>query len=244
VAASDNDVTLIQEIGINWRKSKGRDKWHERTGAARVHSNFAHNTRELANTDRLQPGGTAIVAAPNLQSRCQEKGQDPTGLGRWVWMQVQGTSDYNTSFFSVYQSCVPSGAGVNTVHAQHACHFGANSKEPRAQFLIDLAVAIRARQELGDIIILGTDINQDVNSRQLHQYFRELNMHNSILIRHPNPSPPATCRRNDNRVQIDGLYFSLGIVPVAAGFLNYGDGTPSDHRVLWADFRKANIMGA
>jgi hypothetical protein len=82
VAASDIDVTLIQEIGINWKKSKGRDKWHEWTGAACVHSNFAHSTRELADTDRLQPGGTAIVAAPSLQSRCHEKGQDPTGVGR------------------------------------------------------------------------------------------------------------------------------------------------------------------
>jgi hypothetical protein len=33
-AASDNDVTIIQEIGINWQKSKGRDEWHERVGSA------------------------------------------------------------------------------------------------------------------------------------------------------------------------------------------------------------------
>jgi hypothetical protein len=95
-----------------------------------MHSNFAHNTCELQDTDRLQPGGTTIIAAPNLQSRCQEKGQDPTGLGRWVWTRVQGTSDYNMLFFSAYRPCLPSGAGVNTVHAQHARHLGATCKDP------------------------------------------------------------------------------------------------------------------
>jgi hypothetical protein len=107
-----------------WSKSKGRDKWHESTGASRVHSNFAHNIRELLDTDRLQPGGTAIVVAPTLQSRCQEKGQDPTGLGRWAWTRLQGTSDYNTSMFSAYRPCLPSGPGVNTVYAQQARHLG------------------------------------------------------------------------------------------------------------------------
>jgi hypothetical protein len=218
VATSDNDMTIVQEIRINWRKSKGRDKWHERVGSARVPSNFAHNTRELQDTDRLQPEGTALIAAPTLQSRCREKGQDPTGLGRWVWMRVQGTSDYNTLFFSAYRPCMPLGAGVNTVHAQHAGHLGATSKEPRTQLLLDLAEAIKARQEQGDYIILGMDFNQEVTSRPIRKFFRDLHLHNAILSRHPNSSPPATCHRNENIVQIDGIYCSIGIVPVTAGF--------------------------
>jgi hypothetical protein len=83
-----------------------------------------------------------------------------------------------------------------------------------------------------------------VNSRQIRQFFRDLNLHNAIITRHPNSSPPATCHRNENRVQIDGIYCSIGIVPITAGLLNYGGGTPSDHRVLWADFRKVDIIGA
>jgi hypothetical protein len=30
----------------------------------------------------------------------------------------------------------------------------------------------------------------------------------------------------------------------AAAFLKYGHGTPSDHRVLWANFLKSDIIGA
>jgi hypothetical protein len=108
-----------------------------------VHSNFAHNICELKDTDPLHPGGTAIVIAPSLQSRCNNKGHDPTGLGQWAWTRIQGTSDYNTSVFSAYRPCVSSSAGVNTVHAQHEQHLGAGSKPPRTQFLLDLAEAIQ-----------------------------------------------------------------------------------------------------
>jgi hypothetical protein len=60
------------------------------------------------NADRLQAGGTAIVIAPSLQNRCSDKGHDLTGLGRWVWTRIQGTSDFNTSIFSAYRPCVSS----------------------------------------------------------------------------------------------------------------------------------------
>jgi hypothetical protein len=83
-----------------------------------------------------------------------------------------------------------------------------------------------------------------VRSRKIRQWANELNLHNVIFNRHPHLSPPATCQRNDNRVPIDALFSSTCIMPVAAGFLKYGKGTPSGHCVLWADFPKAAIIGA
>jgi hypothetical protein len=176
--------------------------------------------------------------AHSLQSRCSAKGQDPTGLGRWVWTRIQGTTDYNTSIFSAYRPCLSSSTGVHTVSAQHDRHLGADSKAPRTQFLLDLADDIRSRREHGDHIIIGIDINEDVRSRPIRQWAKELNLLNAIFIRHSHLSPPATCHRNDNRVPINGLFTSIGINLVAAGFLKYGDGTPSDHRV------QSDIIGA
>jgi hypothetical protein len=91
---------------------------------------------------------------------------------------------------------------------------------------------------------LGIDINEDVRSRPIRQWTKELNLHNAIFTRHSHLSPPATCHRNDNHVPIDRLYSIIGINVVAAGSLRYGDGTPSDHRVLWVDFLKSDIIGA
>jgi hypothetical protein len=170
-------------------------------------------------------------------------GQDSTGLGRWVWTRIHGTSVYNTSLFSAYRPCVSSNPGVNTVLAQHSRHLPAGSKEPREQFLLDLANAIQARQAVGDIIILGADLNQDVRHRRLREYFADLHMHNAITIRHPHLSSPATCHKNDSCTPIDGIWCSLGLHPVEAGFLRFGDATPSDHRALWTDFHLSAIIG-
>jgi hypothetical protein len=138
---------------------------------------------------------------------------------------------------------VSSSPGVNTALAQHSRHLLAGSKDPREQFLLDLADAIRARQEVGDIIILGADLHQDVRHRHIREYFPGLQMHNAITIRHPHLSPPATCYKNDSRIPINGIWCSLRLHPVEAGFLRFGDATPSDHRALWADFYLSAIIG-
>jgi hypothetical protein len=230
-------------MGVNWSKLKGRDKWHERIAGRRVHSNLAHNVRELADTDRLQAGGTGLSIGPEHQGRCRTHGHDPTGLGRWAWTRIQGTSDYNTSLFSAYIPCASSNPSVNTVYVQHTHHLSTTSEEPRTQFLLDLAEAIRTRQAAGDIIIVGADLNQDVRHRRIHQFFQELQMYNAILTHHAHLSPPATCHKNDSRVPVDSIWCSIGIHPVVAGFLKYGDATPSDHRLTWVDFAITDIIG-
>jgi hypothetical protein len=185
VCSPDVSATLAQEMGINWSKLKGRDKWHERLAGRRVHSNLAHNVREVDDTDRLQAGGTGLCIGAEHQGRCRTHGQDPTGLGRWAWTRIQGTSDYNTSLFSAYRPCASSNPGIGTVYSQHIRHLlSSTSEETRTQFLLDLVDAIHARQAAGDIIILGVDLNQDVRHRQIRHFFQELQMHNAILTRH------------------------------------------------------------
>jgi hypothetical protein len=40
------------------------------------------------------------------------------------------------------------------------------------------------------------------------------------------------------------IWCSKGIRPIAAGFLRFGQATPSDHRAVWADFQKTDLLGA
>jgi hypothetical protein len=131
----------------------------------------------------------------------------------------------------------------SSVYAQHIRNLPADSQEPRSQFLLDLAMAIRAGQAKSDIIILGADLNHDVRHRRIRAYFSDLQMHNAILDWHSHLSPPATCHKNDSRTPIDGIWCSIGINPVGAGFLQFEDATPSDHLSLWADFALSDIIG-
>jgi hypothetical protein len=69
-------------------------------------------------------------------------------------------------------------------------------------------------------------------------------MHEAILSNHPRMSPPATCIKNESRIPIDSIWCSKGIRPIAAGFLRFGQATLSDHRAVWADFQKTDLLGA
>ena len=101
---------------------------------------------------------------------------------------------------SVYQPCKPSGQpGPGTVFEQHRRFFGEDDRDPRQALLDDLSDAITSWQEAGDIIILGMDANEDTRSRNLRQYFTELNMKNAILDMHKDLIPPATHARNKKR---------------------------------------------
>jgi hypothetical protein len=103
---------------------------------------------------------------------------------------------------------------------------------------------IEGQQAKGDLIIIGMDANEDVRSRHLKEYFDKIHMHEAILSSHPRLSPPATCIKNESRIPIDSIWCSKGIRPIAAGFLRFGQATPSNHREVWADFQKSDLLGA
>ena len=61
--------------------------------------------------------------------------------------------------------------------------------------------------------------------------------------KHSKESPPATNNRNTKRQPIDGIFTTPGINPTRAGYLPFGEGGISDHRVLWVDFNYIDILG-
>jgi hypothetical protein len=239
------DVHLAQELGLYWPKVPDQDQWHDRI-TGRFHSSLGYNRTEPHNSNVLLPGGVGVVTGPRLSPACVDKGADDTGLGRWSWTRLRGIHNQHTTIISAYRPCVPSMStpGETTVHEQHSRYFGAESAGPRSLFLRDLATFVVKQQEKGDIIIIGMDVNEDVRSRHLKAYFDKIYMHEAILSSHPRLSPPATCIKNESRTPIDSIWCSKGIRPIAAGFLRFGQATPSDHRAVWADFLKSDLMGA
>jgi hypothetical protein len=86
------DCFLMAEIGLNWRKIGANDRWFERIWGKLQTSRsiFAHNVTEPQITKVLQPGGVGIIATDQVTHRIIATGKDPTGLGRWCWMLLQG----------------------------------------------------------------------------------------------------------------------------------------------------------
>ena len=63
-----------------------------------------HNTHEPDAPWNLH-GGTGLIIGHNLSSHKTAHGADPSGLGRWSFIQLKGKHGYTISFFSAYRPC-------------------------------------------------------------------------------------------------------------------------------------------
>jgi hypothetical protein len=227
------DAFMMGEVGLFWPKLDACDQWDERVIGLDSTAIFGFNNTEPDVTQKLQYGGVGIVAMGEIKHRITARGKDPSGLGRWVWMRMTGKEGHNTRFVTVYRPCV--GGGASTVFQQHARAMAAKDdfRNPRTAILQDVLSAIAEWKELGDHVILGMDANEDVRRGEVDDLFTAAGLREIILDLHSDASPPATHNRNNERVPIDGIWATSGIIISKAGYLAFGDGCPSDHRVLW-----------
>jgi hypothetical protein len=125
---------------------------------------FSYNKTKLHQTKTIQHGGVGICTTDEGVHRVLSTNHDPSGLGRWAWVRLQGKAGRTIRIITAYRPCGASGKGA--VWEQHQRHFGIQEPNhvinPRLQFLTDLSTAINAWQSAGDYLILGMDANEDV----------------------------------------------------------------------------------
>ena len=51
---------------------------------------IAYNRHDRKNDEKYQYGGTGVIAAGKMSNKVIKKGQDATGLGRWLWLLLEG----------------------------------------------------------------------------------------------------------------------------------------------------------
>ena len=110
----------MNEVGLNWKTVLADNQWVERT-TGQLHNSkaiFANNTTEPTTTDTIQYGGVGIVATQALAHRIIKTGSDPTNLGRWTWICIQGKEGHNVRIAMAYRPWESPGA--NTVFHQQA----------------------------------------------------------------------------------------------------------------------------
>ena len=74
-----------------------------------------------------------------IAHRHRDNGFDPTGLGRWSWVQIPGNQGCTTRFVTVYCPVKTSSKGLDTVYEQQLNYL---SEDPTRQFWIDLGEQI------------------------------------------------------------------------------------------------------
>jgi hypothetical protein len=240
------DAFLMTEVGLCWKKVDSSNQWFERIfGKFRnARSVFAYNKTELSRTKVLQPGGVGMIVTDDASHKVCEQGRDETGLGRWTWVRLQGKDGVKVRILTAYRPC--DSVGPDTVNEQHYRYLRKHRKgdtAPRTAFYEDLFPLIKSWKNEGDHVIIGMDANEDVRCGETQEFFRALDMNEAILSRHKDKSPPATYNRNESRQPIDGIWTTSGLTAFAAGYAAFGDGCPSDHRVLWVDFTYQDALG-
>jgi hypothetical protein len=191
----------MNEVGLNWKVVPADNQWVERTTGRLQNSKavFAHNTTEPDLTDTIQYGGVGVVATKELANRVISTGKDPTNLGRWVWIRMQGKEGHTVRIATAYRPCESPGA--STVFHQQARGLSKNEDHgnPIEALTEDLAKAIQVWKEAGDHIIIGMDANEDVRYGSINLAFKGLGLSEAILDKHSDKIPPATQNRNTNR---------------------------------------------
>ena len=246
----DMDMVAIQEVGINfnypgiygsWRQRLGWNTWLDGRSTKTVNAWNSHQR----NRQRHQYGGTAIITRGRTSFYSAGSGIDPSKLGRWCWSRYQGQNGVFLRVISFYRPCEKGNSpGALSVHAQHRQYLYSqdDDRAPRDAFLEDLAEAIHAWTALGDQLIVCGDINEDVLSTPITDFFTGLGLRNLIFSRHDSAQAPATCYRNQSGISIDGVWASPTLDLVRGGYLERGD-FPGDHRPIWFEVSHVQAFG-
>jgi len=137
------DGVFVQETGINWTAmpQSGRLEEMMKTEAA-MRMVAAHNKHE--NLGWRQWGGTAVVAYGDLAVRVSETGKDPTGLGRWCFMQCKGRDDHTIWIIMAYNPVYSARLHTQMVYSQQQQYFElkGDNVNPHKAFLQDFEVAL------------------------------------------------------------------------------------------------------
>ena len=71
--------------------------------------------------------------------------------------------------------------------------------------------AIDSWLELGDILVLGIDMNEDVRTGQLAYKLKEKGLMDAVLSQHQDLSPQATYQWNQSCTPVDAIWCTRGI---------------------------------
>jgi hypothetical protein len=143
IREGEYDIFFMNEVGLYWNKLDACDQWAERvTSLNDSTAVFANNTTELELSETLQYGGVGMVATGETKHRILSRGKDPTGMGRWVWMRMEGKANLRVRLVTAYRPCKSGGA--STVFQQHSRALAKKGdfRNPRTAILEDLAEAI------------------------------------------------------------------------------------------------------
>ena len=164
-------------------------------------------------------------------------GCDPSGLSGWTWAQFKGKAECLVITVSLHIGLAfrtttdyLQQKKLGTVSKQHTRHYQQkdNILEPDILDLFDRALldAVNTWLDMGNSVVLGIYMNEDIRTSRLTKGLQELGLYYAVLTLHIPASPPATQNGNQCRKPIDAVFVLQGVVITRAGYCAFnGDHT-------------------
>ena len=212
---------------------------------------FGFPSREVdscSEKETFQAGGCLTTVQGKTATTVHNQGiYDPTGLGRWSGITLEGKGGNVLSIITAYRVCegsirqAPIGSAVVREHEFYR-NKGEKSPQPRQRFLSELRSVIDHLQHDGHAILLMLDANGTLANDTSLQDFRDWC---GLVDLHSSAPAPSTYIGSMNR-RIDYMLGCARVVEsmTRQGSLAYTEGPQSDHRGLYVDLDIERLMGA
>ena len=128
--------------------------------------------------------------------------------------------------------------------SQHRRYFYSRdlARNPRQAILEDLGEELDKWVEAGENVLVIMDANTDVRKPEISDFFDKRQMREIIHLKHGRQCP-ATQNRNASNEPIEGIFATAGLRALKAGYFPFDEGCVSDHRLVWVDIAKSDILG-
>ena len=233
------DCVGMSELNRNWLKIPAQESIYNRTKHWWPHQKIKVAwLQEPKWHSTYQQGGVSLALTTNKLAKFgQAKGEDESGLGRWVWHTMEGHSNTKTAIIQVYKPVRNIKDNGSTYMQQRAA---TSEEDPRKLFDNDLIQMTDEFIEQGYQIIIMGDMNTQLEGRsQLEKELKDRGINDVIRDRYREDAP-GTHKRGTT--PIDGIFASETLI-IARGGYDGGKEELSDHRMLWADFTMDSLLG-
>ena len=234
------DCLGMSELNRNWLKVNQQQSLYNRLQPWWPHSKTVHTwLKDFEWHSEYQQGGASLTLTSDKISKYgQEKGEDVSGLGRWVWYTLEGHSETKTVIIQVYRpSRNPKDNGSTFIQQRVA----ADEDDPIKIFDQDLLSMVDSFLEDKFQVVLMGDFNIPLDGRSsLEKELNERGIKDIIQSTYGYSEAPNTHVRGSR--PIDAIFTSETIQMAQGG---YEKGMPeiSDHRLLWADLTMDSLLG-
>ena len=231
------DLVCLTETNVHWERSHVYHKFRQTLKEAWPKSKISFCTSESNikwNSDS-KPGGTAMFALNNISSAVLQKGQDPSGMGRWTFITILGKNNTRTSIFTMYRPCKGNIAtiGDTTIIKQQwlVMQQTQRKEHPRDAAITDIIIAINKKRNNNHNIVLAIDSNVPFfnSSGGIARICRECQLFDPLDHKHGNSCDSKSFLRGSDRIDFLLCSFAILTTIIRCGMTGFNEVTTSDH---------------